>query len=214
MAKGQKSSATSGTRKKNARKAASAGTATGSTSNQPPSSPFPATKPPKNTKYTKRELKEARKREKIYIPPVKPAPPQLDPLDTTGLARTLPPDLVIVLRSLGKKDVVTRTKALEELSKWVNEAAKEPSGVSEEDDAGSEKAHIVTEMLPVWVSPIIVFAASTVTHSRKATSSSRFIHPSSSSYPPSCCIIADLPHPFASLTICTCALGSRASVSG
>lgn len=47
---------------------------------------------------------------------------------------------------------MTRTKALEELSKWVNETAKEPSGVAEEDDAGSEKAHIVTEMLPVWVS--------------------------------------------------------------
>ncbi|KAL4073539.1 hypothetical protein J3A83DRAFT_4370818 [Scleroderma citrinum] len=156
MAKGQKSSASSGTRKKNARKAAAAAAPTGSASNPLSSSPIPATKPLKNTKYTKRELKEARKREKVYIPPVKPAPPQLDPLDTTGLARTLPPDLVIVLRSLAKKDVVTRTKALEELSKWVDDAAKEPSDVAEEDYATGEKAQIVIEILPVWLHRIPV----------------------------------------------------------
>lgn len=208
MAKGQKSSATSGTRKKNARKAAAV---TGSTSNQP-SSPVPAPKPPKNTKYTKRELKEARKREKVYIPPVKPAPPRLDPLDTTGLARTLPPDLVIVLRSLGKKDVVTRTKALEELSKWVDEATKEPSDVA--DYAGNEKAHTVIEMLPVWVSPIVVFMVSIITHSRKVTSCSCSVHSSSSPDPPPRSVTADLPHPLTSRAICACALGSRTSISG
>ncbi|KAG6330843.1 hypothetical protein ID866_8246 [Astraeus odoratus] len=151
MAKGQKSSASSGTRKKNARKAAAAAAA-GSPSSQPSSSLAPPTaKPPKNTKYTKRELKEARKREKVYIPPVKPAPPQLDPLDTMGLARTLPPDLVIVLRSLGKKDVVTKTKAIEELSKWVDEAAKEQSGMVDGDYVNGERTSAMVEMLPVWV---------------------------------------------------------------
>ncbi|KIN96951.1 hypothetical protein M404DRAFT_32794 [Pisolithus tinctorius Marx 270] len=149
MAKGHKSSATAGTRKKNARKAAE-------TAGQPASSPVPAAKLPKNTKGSKRELREARQREKVYIPPVKPAPPKLDPLDTTGLARILPPDLVVVLRSLGKKDAVTKTKALEELSKWVDDAAKEPSDVADEGYDGGQKINVIVEMLPVWLHRIPV----------------------------------------------------------
>ncbi|KAI5996508.1 hypothetical protein F5J12DRAFT_785457 [Pisolithus orientalis] len=149
MAKGHKSSATAGTRKKNARKAAE-------TAGQPASSPVSAAKLPKNTKGSKRELREARQREKVYIPPVKPAPPKLDPLDTTGLARILPPDLVVVLRSLGKKDAVTKTKALEELSKWVDDAAKEPSDVADEGYDGGQKINVIVEMLPVWLHRIPV----------------------------------------------------------
>ncbi|KAI6007012.1 hypothetical protein EDD15DRAFT_2153315 [Pisolithus albus] len=146
MAKGQKSSATAGTRKKNARKAAVAAPG------HPTSSAVPVTKPPKNAgKGSKREMREARKREKVYVPPVKPAPPQLDPLDTTGLARILPPDLVVVLRNLGKKDAVTKTKALEELSKWVDGAAKEPSDARDKDYVGGEKTNAIVEMLPVWL---------------------------------------------------------------
>ncbi|KAI6132629.1 hypothetical protein EDD16DRAFT_1821414 [Pisolithus croceorrhizus] len=151
MVKGQKSSATAGTRKKNARKASAA------VPGQPAVSAVPVVKPPKNTgKGSKREMRETRKREKVYVPPVKPVPPQLDPLDTTGLARILPPDLVVVLRSLGKKDGVTKTKALEELSKWVDGAAKELSDVQDEDYVGGEKINVIVEMLPVWLHRIPV----------------------------------------------------------
>ncbi|KAI6158556.1 hypothetical protein EDD17DRAFT_1622088 [Pisolithus thermaeus] len=151
MAKGQKSSATAGTRKKNARKASAA------VQGQPAVSAVPVVKPPKSTgKGSKREMRETRKREKVYIPPVKPAPPQLDPLDATGLARILPPDLVVVLRSLGKKDAVTKTKALEELSKWADGATKELSDVQDQDYVGGEKINVIVEMLPVWLHRIPV----------------------------------------------------------
>ncbi|KIK99667.1 hypothetical protein PAXRUDRAFT_475981 [Paxillus rubicundulus Ve08.2h10] len=161
MVKAQKSSATSGTRKKIARKAAQAAHLPSSTA--PPPSPVPKppkTKSGKNGKLSKREAKEQRK--KVYIPPTKPAPPVLDPLDTTGLAHLLPPELVVVLRALGKKDVVTRAKAIEELAKWVDEAIKE--GTMHDHDRGfyaenmhGEKTDAVVKMLPVWLhrSPIL-----------------------------------------------------------
>ncbi|KAF9239333.1 hypothetical protein BU15DRAFT_74748 [Melanogaster broomeanus] len=155
MAKGQKPSASSGTRKKNARKAAQA--AQGSSSTAPPPSPVP--KPPKAKtgkagKLSKREAREQRK--KVYIPPTKPAPPVRDPLDTTGLAHLLPPELVVVLRALGKKDVVTRGKAIEELARWIDEAIREEAAKDRdlgpyEEDTYAKKANIVVKMLPVWV---------------------------------------------------------------
>jgi len=128
MPKPQKSSASSGTRKKNARKAASA-------------APPPEVAVIPKQKKQKGQKKEPRK--KVYIPPSKPAPPQPDPLDTLGLAHQLQPELVIVLRSLGKKDPVTKARALEELqSKWIDEYLKGNESV--ECDA------LIT-MLPVWV---------------------------------------------------------------
>lgn len=72
------------------------------------------------------------------------------------MARILPPDLVVVLRSLGKKDAVTKTKALEELSKWVDDAAKEPSDVADEGYDGGQKINVIVEMLPVWLHRIPV----------------------------------------------------------
>src|SRR6267154_2870018 len=129
MPKNQKSSATSGTRKKNARKAAV-------------SAPPPEVLVIPKQKKLKRQKKEPRK--KVYIPPSKPAPPQPDPLDTLGLVHQLPPELVIILRSLGKKDPVTKGRALEELrSKWVDESSKK-------GDESVECDALVT-MLPVWV---------------------------------------------------------------
>lgn len=148
MAKGQKSSATSGTRKKNARRAAQA-------TQEPPPSPVPKQSKPKggkNTKLSKREAREQRK--KVYIPPTKPVPPVLDPLDTTGLAHLLPPELVVVLRALGKKDAVTRGKAIAELAKWVEEAINEQAMRDHDHDRYEEeggKAAMVVKMLPVWV---------------------------------------------------------------
>ncbi|KAH7921570.1 hypothetical protein BV22DRAFT_1096259 [Leucogyrophana mollusca] len=131
MAKGQKSSATSGTRKKNARKAGAG---------NPPPEIIPKEKKPKGK--NKGQNKEPKK--KVYILPVKPAPIQPDPLDTTGLVHHLPPELVIVLRSLGKKDPVTKAKALEELqSKWVDESTKQ--------GGDSLLSEVLVAMLPVWL---------------------------------------------------------------
>ncbi|EPQ53690.1 hypothetical protein GLOTRDRAFT_117039 [Gloeophyllum trabeum ATCC 11539] len=131
MGKGQKSSASSGTRKKHARKAAG------------PQEPTPTKdKRDKGTGKGKGKNKEPRK--KVYIPPTKPAPARPDPLDTLGLANQLPPELLVVLRSLRKKDAVTKAKALEELlGAWVERAL----GTRDE---GAVAATLVL-MLPVWV---------------------------------------------------------------
>lgn len=125
-----KSSASSGTRKKHARKAAGP--------NQP-EEPLPREKKSKKEKGKNKEP-----RQKAYIPPVKPAPIQPDPLDTTGLAHRLPPDLLVVLRSFNKKAPVTKVRALEELqSSWVDKCQKEG------DDG--PLVYTLADMLPVWV---------------------------------------------------------------
>ncbi|KAJ6497989.1 hypothetical protein C8R47DRAFT_1260864 [Mycena vitilis] len=75
-------------------------------------------------------------RAKVYIAPVKPTAAHPDPLDAVpGLAHRLPPALLVVLRSLGKKAPVTKVRALEELLGRIH---------SEEEEWA------VREMLPVW----------------------------------------------------------------
>lgn len=123
MGKG-KSSATSATRKKHAKKHA-----------PPPEEPAPKTKKDKKARGKKEP------RQKIYIPPVKPAPVQPDPLETTGLAHSLPADLLVVLRSFKKKAEVTKVHALEELQAgWVDKCGEDET-----------VEYTVVEMLPVWV---------------------------------------------------------------
>ncbi|KAG6830417.1 hypothetical protein H0H93_014034, partial [Arthromyces matolae] len=91
-----------------------------------------------------RAQKKKEPRVKVYIPPVKPAPVQPDPLETTGLAHRLPPELLIVLRSFNKKAQVTKIRALEELqSGWIDKCKKEgEDGVL---------AYVLVDMLPVWL---------------------------------------------------------------
>ncbi|EIN09055.1 hypothetical protein PUNSTDRAFT_102600 [Punctularia strigosozonata HHB-11173 SS5] len=125
-----KSSATSGTRKKHARKAAG--------------EPLPLPLPKDGGKGSKKDKKKNAKnepRKKVYIPPVKPAPVRPDPLDTLGLAHTLPPELLVPLRNLRKKDAVTKARALEDLqANWVDVARKR-----------AEVTAVIVEMLPVWL---------------------------------------------------------------
>ncbi|KAF7968525.1 hypothetical protein HWV62_30179 [Athelia sp. TMB] len=127
----QKSSATSSTRKKHARKAA------GPISDPPPTKGKPG--PGKDGKKTKKGDKKGEPRVKAYIPPVKPQPIAPDPLDSLGLAYALPAELVVILRRLGKKDTVTKRRALEELQSYVD-------AVLAADDE-----YAVREMLPVWL---------------------------------------------------------------
>lgn len=135
MVKGNpKSSASSATRKKHAAKKTTS----------PDELPLPPNATQKRPK-TKAERKLLKKepRAKLYIPPVKPAPVQPDPLETTGLARTLPADLLVVLRNISKKAQVTKIRALEELQTgWVEKCIKD-----NEDSLASK----LVEMLPVWV---------------------------------------------------------------
>ncbi|KAG2146336.1 hypothetical protein DEU56DRAFT_932250 [Suillus clintonianus] len=135
MPKNQKSSATSGTRKKNARKAAV------------------GVLPPEVLVVPKQKKQKGQKKEprkKVYIQPSKPSPPQPDPLDTLGLIHRLPPELVMILRSLGKKDPVTKGRALEEIqSKWIDESSRK-------GDESVECDALVT-MLPVWFHRAPVF---------------------------------------------------------
>lgn len=117
--------------------------------------------------------KKALPKIKQYIPP--PKPPALlipDPLDGQGLARTLPAELVVVLRRLGKKDDVTRRKGLDELREgWVVELHRPPSKAAVEGDTeaegeeGSEelerelKETALLEAVPVWVSGRVLQAS-------------------------------------------------------
>ncbi|KAG6811117.1 hypothetical protein H0H92_008917 [Tricholoma furcatifolium] len=138
MAKGGKSSASSATRKKHAAKKAGAH-----------GHDEPAVTIPKDKKLTKQQRAQKKKepRVKSYIPPVKPAPVQPDPLETTGLVHRLPPELLIVLRSFNKKAEVTKIRALEELQfAWIDKSRKEG-----EDGA---LVYVLIDMLPVWISPI------------------------------------------------------------
>lgn len=131
MVKGNpKASASSGTRKKHARRAA--------THNQPDEPELPNEKKAKGKEKGKMEP-----RQKMYIPPLKPVPPQPDPLDTSGLAHSLPPELLVALRSLGKKAEVTKIRALEVLQlSWADQY---------KDGEKESIAYTLAEMLPVWV---------------------------------------------------------------
>src|ERR1700733_8631714 len=98
MPKGGKSSATSATRKKHARRAADE---------------VPLPLPQKKPKAKKGE--KAPPKVKQYIPPSRPAPAQIDPLDSLGIASQLDKDLVVSLRHLGKKDPITKAKAIDDV---------------------------------------------------------------------------------------------------
>lgn len=126
MPKPNKSSASSGTRKKHARK---------SGKNDEGQAP-----PPKEKRLKGKDKAKAKAepKKKVYIPPSKPAPVQQDPLESHGLAKILPPELVVVLKRLSKKDGVTKGKALEELmSSWVGK--------------GKESELTMEATVPVWV---------------------------------------------------------------
>ena len=134
MVKGQRSSASSATRKKHAKKAA---TAAGEVVENPS---VPKQKKPRGKE--KARLK-AEPRKKVYIPPVRPRAIQPDPLDTLEIAYSISSELLVVLRKLGKKDLVTKIRALEELqSSWVLNAKE------------TNDSHLLEEIvtvLPVWV---------------------------------------------------------------
>ena len=134
MAKGQKSSATSATRKKHARKAAGE-----------QALPLPKEKKPKDKTKGKGKGKEP-PRPKVYIPPTRPTRARPDPLDAPGISAKLPPDLLVLLRRLGKKDAVTKRKALEDFqAEWVGRAMR----ASTDDGMAVEDA--LVDALPVWV---------------------------------------------------------------
>ncbi|KZT68385.1 hypothetical protein DAEQUDRAFT_727954 [Daedalea quercina L-15889] len=131
MVKG-KSSASSATRKKHARKAA----AVVGQVEEP--------QLPKEKKASRKEKKSKEPRKKVYIPPVKPAPVQPDPLDTLGIAQKLPPELHVVLRRLAKKDTTTKRRALEDFQAgWVDKARSE--------GPNSGLLEVIIETIPVWL---------------------------------------------------------------
>ncbi|GMK59535.1 hypothetical protein CspeluHIS016_0801410 [Cutaneotrichosporon spelunceum] len=140
------SSASAGTRKKHARKA---GKDEDEVSTGRPQRG--QKRGPDNKKLSKKERKALAK-VKQYIPPPKPpAPPIPDPLDGQGLARSLPAELVVVLRRLGKKDGVTRRKGLDEFrEQWVAPLLEEGGG----EEAATQRditAAAVEAALPVWL---------------------------------------------------------------
>lgn len=104
------------------------------------------------TKAQRKALKENRPR--IFVPPPRPpVPARPDPLDAQGLARTLPAELVVILRRLGKKDAITRRKGIDELRElWVDAVVTAQKSEGQDmDDENSWKEEALTEALPVWV---------------------------------------------------------------
>ena len=136
----KKSSATSATRKKHARKAA------GGDIEQ-----LPLPKEKKKDKGSGKGKSKEPPRPKMFIPPSKPAPVQPDPIDRLGLTGQLPPELLMVLRRLAKKDAITKRKAIEDLEcGWVAKALK-----GDEDSEVAEAYLLIA--LPVWVSRLLYF---------------------------------------------------------
>lgn len=136
MPKPNKSSASSGTRKKHARKSGKGG-----------EEPIIETEP-KAKRVKKGDRTKAIPQKKTYTPLVRPSAPRPDPLDTMNLASQLPAELVITLRRLGKKDTVTKRRALEELQTDLVDKAM-PGG--EEDGNIVAIAELI---IPVWVSAV------------------------------------------------------------
>lgn len=144
MPKASKSSASAGTRKKQAKKAG----------DDEEEAAAPQNRPQRGQKKLSKAQKKALPKVKQYIPPRKPpAPPIPDPLDGQGLARTLPAELVVVLRRLGKKDDVTRRKGLDELREdWVGQLLR-PAGADEDEvERELKETALVTAVPAVWVS--------------------------------------------------------------
>lgn len=147
---GAKSSASAGTRKKNARKAAKDEDEDSQLKQQ--NRPQRGQKKGPDGKKLSKAQRRAMPKAKQYIPPPKPpAPPIPDPLDGQGLARTLPAELVVVLRRLGKKDDVTRRKGLDELrDNWI--APMLQTGGTEDEQVEREiNAAAVESAMPVWM---------------------------------------------------------------
>lgn len=145
----QKTSASAGTRKKHAKKAAKQA---GDEDADDLNDIVPAAQTGFQRGQSKKKLSKAQKRAlpkaKQYTPPPRPpAPPIPNPLDSQGLAAQLPAELVVVLRGLGKKDDVTRRKALEELKEWVAGTLTESDEVEKE----LRETALLTS-IPVWVS--------------------------------------------------------------
>lgn len=151
-----KSSASSGTRKKQAAKAAKkqGQDPTSAAANAQPGSKT-SNGPQRGQKKDKKSKKEPKK--KVFIPPPKPPQPPPDPLDTLGLASLLPPSLVLLLRKAAKKDVITRSRALEGLLHWIDGSPEE----QESHDLGhEERENALVMMLPSWINLFPRLAAS------------------------------------------------------
>jgi hypothetical protein len=148
MAKGATNTSTSSaTRKKHARKAAGKDVL-----------PTDAPNLPKEKKPKGKDKGRAKEppRKKVYIPPVKPQPVQQDPIDTLGLAQRLPAELLLVWRGLSKKDVVTKSKALEELrAGWIDRVhlLLSDNDNDHQDAEGLARLEALILSLPVWVRP-------------------------------------------------------------
>ena len=125
------SSATKGTRKKQAaKKAAKQGE--------------PAAMPAQRGQKKGKKGKKDEPKKKQYIPPVKPARAVIDPVDLYGLGvagdSAVSADVVVSLRKLAKKDEKTIARALDELQQWIETMKIGGGNIAEAMSA-----------LPVWV---------------------------------------------------------------
>lgn len=144
-----KSSASSATRKKHAKKAAGADEdgdeASGSSQALPSQSGQRGQKKDKAAKRSRFEPKI-----KSYTPPPPPPRGAPDPVDLyLSGGSGVDPELVVVLRRLGKRDEATVFKAVEGFAQWVADVGRGDKGVEDWEKERSQDE--LVEVLSVWV---------------------------------------------------------------
>ncbi|KAM0747033.1 hypothetical protein T439DRAFT_104716 [Meredithblackwellia eburnea MCA 4105] len=149
MAKG-KSSASSATRKKHAQRKANKNNA-GSDDDQPPSQQ----QQQQLQRGQKKQPKKSRFEPKIksYTPPPPPPKGLPDPVDLyLRGGKAVDPELVVVLRKLGKKDEATVFKGVEGFSLWVDGVEGDNKGEQQdqEDWEREVRREELQKVIPVW----------------------------------------------------------------
>ncbi|GAA5999438.1 ubiquitin-protein ligase RKR1 [Rhodotorula paludigena] len=112
--------------------------------------PAPAAQPlQRGQKKVKKKDKAARVKQ--YIPPAKPKG-EADPVDVfvVSQGKQLDPALVVVLRSLNKRDEVTLLKACEALDAWVRDTLRADSDGDGEDWERELRQDGVVDAMSVW----------------------------------------------------------------
>ncbi|KAL8278772.1 hypothetical protein RQP46_008841 [Phenoliferia psychrophenolica] len=139
-----KSSASSATRKKHAKKAEAdeGGEPSSSSSQQPAQRGQKKEKGPKKSRFEPKV--------KSYTPPPPPPKGMPDPVDLyLGGGGSVDPELVVILRRLGKRDEATIFKAVDGFATWVNDVASGQRGGSEDWEKERARNEVV-EVLSVW----------------------------------------------------------------
>lgn len=147
-----KSSASSATRKKHAAKQAKKQQGGGEVIEETPQEQ--PTKMQRGQKKNKQKKDRFAPKVKSYVPPPPPPKGQPDPVDLflVSQGKQIDPELVVVLRRLGKKDEATVGKGVEAFESVVMEVLRKEREKEGEDWERELKEEEIIECMAVWVS--------------------------------------------------------------